>query len=159
AKPVGFLRRRRSADAGAGERGDLAERPGIVEGERREDLAVDLDAGGPETGHQAAVRQPVGARRGVDADDPQRADVALLLLAVAVGVGEPPLPRLAGLAVRLAAAADVPLGLLHRLLVAAPRLRAALRAWHRDPSLEIREQALDRLLVRLVHERRLAEAP
>src|SRR5947207_2822173 len=113
-------------------------RPGSVtsmrswpsEREGGHDLAIDLDPGGLEPRDQLAVGEPVRARRGVDAHDPQRAEVGLALLAVAVGVGEAALDGLARLAVRLAPSADVPLRLLHGLLVAAARLRAALRAWH-----------------------------
>ena len=66
-------------------------------------------AGRLQARHEPAVRQPVLARRRVDADDPQAAEVALALLAVAVGVGEPALDGLAGLAIGLASAADVAL--------------------------------------------------
>src|SRR2546426_9003445 len=53
-------------------------------------LAVDLDLGALEPGHEARVGHAQLAHRCVDARDPQRADDALLLPAVAVGV----LPRL-----------------------------------------------------------------
>src|SRR3989454_6961964 len=109
---------------------DAGEGLGVVERERGQDLAIDLDPGGFEPGDQLAVGEPVRARRGVDAHDPQRAEVALALLAVPVGVREAALDRLARLAVRLAPSADVPFRLLHGLLVAAPRLRAALCAGH-----------------------------
>src|SRR5213080_2028515 len=117
--------------AGAGEAGDLRERPGIVEGEGGKHLAVHLHPGSPQARHEPAVRHPVGARGRVDAHDPERPEVALALLAVAVGVGEAALDGLAGLAIGLAAAPDVALRQLHRLLVTAARLRAALGAWHR----------------------------
>src|SRR5262249_47190084 len=113
------------------DRDQLAERLGIVEGERGEDLAIDLDRRGLQTGDQPAVGHAVLARGRVDADDPEIAERALALLAVAVGVGEPALDRLPRLAIGLASSTDVALRHLHRLLVPAARLRAAFRAWHR----------------------------
>ena len=62
----------------------------VVHRDVGEDLAIDLDLGEREPVHQAAVRQPVRARRGVDARDPQRAELALAHAAVAERV----LPRL-----------------------------------------------------------------
>ena len=50
----------------------------VVHGEVGEDLAVDLDAGLVQPVDHAAVGQAVHAGRGVDARDPQRAEVALL---------------------------------------------------------------------------------
>ena len=61
-------------------------RLGCVDGEVREHLAVELDAGGLEAAHQLRVGEPVLARRGVDADDPEAAVLALLVLAADVGV-------------------------------------------------------------------------
>src|SRR5262245_11877863 len=116
---------RRRAGRALRQRGELAEGLRVVERQRREHLAVDLDRGRLEPCHQAAVRQPVPAARRVDADDPQAAELPLLLLAVAVGVGEPALDGLAGLAIGLPSATDVALRHLHGLLVAAARLRAA----------------------------------
>src|SRR5204863_8604412 len=66
----------------------LAERRQVVHGEVGEHLAVHLDAGLLETVDQAAVAQPELARAGVDAHDPERAEIALLLLAADVGVLE-----------------------------------------------------------------------
>ena len=65
-------------------------RRGEVGGERerevREDLAVDRDAGLDQARDQARVGRAVLARGGVDADDPERAEVAALLAAIARGV-------------------------------------------------------------------------
>ena len=47
-------------------------------------------AGGLQAAHQLRVGEPVLARGGVDADDPQAAEVALLVLAADVGVLAPP---------------------------------------------------------------------
>src|SRR5437667_11364406 len=124
------MRSGRGGGLRAGDLCDASEGLGVVERERGQDLTIDLDPGGFEPGDQLAVGEPVRARRGVDAHDPQRPEVALALLAVAVGVGEAALDGLARLAVRLAPSADEPLRLLHGLLVAAARLRGAVRAWH-----------------------------
>src|SRR6185503_4283421 len=48
-----------------------------------EDLAIDVDLRERQPVHQAAVRQPVRARRGVDTRDPQSAELALTHAAVA----------------------------------------------------------------------------
>src|SRR5256712_1555830 len=121
------MRSGRGGGLRAGDLCDAGEGLGVVERERGQDLAIDLDPGDFEPGNQLAVGEPVRARRGVDAHDPQRAEVALALLAVAVGVGEAALDGLARLAVRLAPSADAPLRLLHGLLVAAGRPPAPLR--------------------------------
>src|SRR5262245_27993455 len=141
---------------------ELREGRRIVERERGQDLAVDLDSGLLEARDHPAVREAVLACGGTDPYDPERARVALLLLAVAVGVREALLERLARLAIRLAAASDEALGLLHRLLVTAACLRAAFGAWHLDYSSGIRgsavgQQALDRLLVGGIDDRGPAE--
>src|SRR3989442_3563932 len=123
------MRSGRGGGLRAGDLCDAGEGLGVVERERGQDLAIDLDPGGFEPAHQLAVGEPVRARRGVDAHDPQRAQVALALLAVAVGAGEAALDGLARLSVRPSPSADEPLRLLHGLLVAAARLLAALLPW------------------------------
>ena len=42
---------------------ELRERAGIVDGDIRKDLAVDLDAGRMETAHESRVREPVRTNR------------------------------------------------------------------------------------------------
>src|SRR5205814_8767887 len=61
---------------------ELLERHGIAHGEVGEHLAVDLDAGLAEPIHQAAVRQLMLPRGGVDARDPETAEVRLAAAAV-----------------------------------------------------------------------------
>src|SRR5262249_41031644 len=153
------LRLRRRRKVGLGQAGQLAERPRVVERQGGEDLAVHRDTRGLQAGDEAAVGQAVLARRRVDARDPQAAEVALALPAFAIGVVEAALDGFASLAVGLPAAADVPLGGLHRLLVPAARLWPTFGAWHgvsfgnlRRPRSAVREQALDVLLVGLVDE-------
>src|SRR5262249_34419672 len=109
--------------------GDRAERGRVAGGDVREHLAVHLDAGLLQPLDEAAVRQVEGAHRGVDAYDPQRAELALLHLAITVGVDEPALDRFARLPIELAPSADVALGELENLLVAFAGLGAALYPW------------------------------
>jgi len=66
--------------------GKASERLGIADGDVREDLAVHLDLGEAKTVHELAVGQPLAPRRGIDAGDPEAAEVALLVAAVAIGV-------------------------------------------------------------------------
>src|SRR5205085_4147284 len=81
--------------------GQLGEGFGRVGGEIGEHLAVEFDAGQREAVHELRVVQPVDARRGADADDPEAAEVALLALAAWVGELQPALDRLLGRAVEL----------------------------------------------------------
>src|SRR4051812_10111189 len=66
--------------------GKTSERLGVADGDVREHLAVELDAGLLQAMHELAVRHALLARRGVDADDPETAEVTLLVAAVAVRV-------------------------------------------------------------------------
>src|SRR5690606_13335851 len=58
----------------------------LADGDVRQNLAVDLDPGLAEAVDKSAVGQAVLAHRGVEALDPQGAERALLVLAVAIGV-------------------------------------------------------------------------
>src|SRR5262249_52696822 len=84
----------------------------VVHREIGEDLAVDLDTGEPQALGEPVVRHAVHPRRGVDARDPQLAEVALAVTAVPGGV----LPRgqhlLLGLAVEPGPLAPVTAGAL-----------------------------------------------
>jgi cysteine synthase A len=98
----------------------------LVDREIRQDLAVDFDAGLVQTVDEAAVGQAVLAGGRVDALDPERTEVALLGLAVAVGVLAGLLDGLLGDADGVLAAAVVAFGCLKNLLV---------RAWAVTPLL------------------------
>ena len=67
--------------------GKTSERLRVAHGDVREHLAVDLDAGLLQAVHELAVGHALVPRRGVDAGDPEPAEVALAVAAVAVGVG------------------------------------------------------------------------
>src|SRR4029450_9364898 len=66
--------------------GKTSERLGVADGDVSEHLAVELDAGLLQTVHELAVRHALLARRGVDANEPETAEVPLLVAAVAVRV-------------------------------------------------------------------------
>src|SRR4029079_17935003 len=93
-------------------------------------LAIDLDLGFLQAGHEGAVAHAQLPDGGVDAGDPERADHALLVAAVAVGV----LPRLhhrfLGDAVDVAPTAAETLVFLENLLVARARRYSAFDSWH-----------------------------
>src|SRR5690606_28293134 len=86
-----------------------------------ENLPIDLDVGAPQAVHEPAVRQAVGARRGVDPRDPKRAELPRALTAVAVRILAGLDDRLLRDPVDLASRAVVALGFVEHLAV--PRLR------------------------------------
>ena len=66
---------------------DSLESLGVVEGEVGKDLAVDLDTGLRQLVDELAVVHVVLTHGGVDTDDPQAAEFALLVSSVAISVG------------------------------------------------------------------------
>src|ERR1700683_4013730 len=151
----------RSADAesGLGLLRDGAKRRRVVAGDVGEHLSVDLPAGLPEAVDDAAVGEAVQTRRGVDARDPQRPELALVLPPVAVGV----LPRLdhglLGGAIGLTPGVVVALRLAQNFLVTAPGRHATLYSCHGGARLlVIREKPHETTDVVFVHETRAAGA-
>src|SRR3954447_10473371 len=67
--------------------GESAERLGVAHGNVGQHLAVQLDAGQLQAVHELRVAHAVELGGGVDAGDPQAAEVALAVAAVAVRVG------------------------------------------------------------------------
>ena len=61
---------------------------GIVEGEIGEDFAVDFDTALVNQAHELAVREILETGCGVDALNPKRAEVALFVFTVTIGIGE-----------------------------------------------------------------------
>src|SRR5467141_541342 len=110
--------------------GDLVESRLVANGEVREHLAVDVDVGALQAGHERAVAHAELAHRGVDAGDPQRAELALLLPAVAIGILARLHQRLLRDPVNVLAAAAEALGLLEDFLVARARRYSALYSGH-----------------------------
>src|SRR5690606_9601532 len=129
----------------------------VAQREIREDLAVEADVRRLEAVHQLAVAQAEIARRRVDADDPQLAEVALLLAAVPPRVAPAVAHLLDRVAVDAAARRVVALGVLESPVAAPARLEPTLRPRHgsapSDP-----EKALDVLLVGVVDHVVLAQA-
>src|SRR5262245_1659748 len=117
-------------DAGFDLAGDLGERRLVLHGEVGQELAVDLDVGLLQPGHEGAVAHSQLAHGGVDARDPEGAHGALLLPAVAVGILPGLHHRLLGDAVDVAAAAAEALRLAEDLLVARARRYSTLDSWH-----------------------------
>ena len=65
---------------------DAAEGSRVVDGHVGQHLAVDVDLGLLQAGHELAVGDAAGRGRGVDAGDPELAEDALAGAAVTVGV-------------------------------------------------------------------------
>lgn len=80
---------------------------GVVECEVGEDFAVDFDAGLVDEAHELGVAEAFDACGGVDTLDPQCAEVAFLLFAVAISVGQTFFPSVFGDGPDVAAAAKV----------------------------------------------------
>src|SRR5581483_6571385 len=99
---------------------DARERLGVADRQVGEHLAVDLDPGGPEPVDELRVRHAVTARRCVDADDPEAAEVALAVTPVAVGVAARALDLLLGQPVARVLAPPVAPGLREDLLAPPP---------------------------------------
>ena len=89
---------------------DSLERCWIVHGEVSENLAVDFHTCFVDEAHKLAVRQPFKTGCSVDTLDPESTEIALFLLAVAVGVGETLLPCILRYGPHITAAAIVATG-------------------------------------------------
>src|SRR5688572_6455094 len=96
--------------------GELGKGRGLARRQLRQALAIELDAGGLQSEHELAVRHAVLARRGVDADDPQPAVIALLALAAGVRIDARFFGRLLHELVELALVLEVALGEFRELL-------------------------------------------
>ena len=83
---------------------------GVVEGEVGENFAVDLDAGLVDKPHELGVREILETGGSVDTLDPESAEIALLVLAVAVSVGETFFPGVLGNGPHIAAATKITAG-------------------------------------------------
>src|SRR5215831_11316727 len=150
-----------SADAESGLRllRERTEGRRVVHRDVGEHLAVDLHAGLVQSVDDAAVGKAVDTRRRVDARDPERAELALVLPPVAVGV----LPRLDdGLlrrAIDLAPGIVVALRLTKNFLVTATGRHATLYSCHGAARLTlIGKKLLETAHIGVVHETRAAGA-
>ncbi len=86
---------------------DSLERCWIVHGEVSENLTVDFHTSLVDQAHKLAVRQPFKTGSSVDTLNPEGAEIALFLLAVAVGVGETLLPGVLSYSPHITAASVV----------------------------------------------------
>src|ERR1700758_3444657 len=107
----------------------------VGHGKVGENTPVDLDARRLQSLHETVVGQPVRARGGVDALDPEAAEVALAVLAVAVGIGHRVEDLLLGLAVEPGPLAPVALRTLEDNPALLLGVKRTLDACHRSISL------------------------
>src|SRR5579862_7801244 len=102
----------------------------ICNGDVGENLAVDLDTGLAEALDEAAVGEAVGAAPSTDAGDPETAELALFVAAVAVGVVAALRKLLIGSFEEAALAAEIAAGGFQNLVVALLYKRPAFNARH-----------------------------
>src|SRR3954471_23569914 len=102
----------------------------LLAGEVGQDLAVDLDAGLLDAVHELRIGEAVLAHAGIDALDPQTAEIALLGAAVAIRILQAFFDLLDRDPVIGAGAADIALGHVDDFLVTGVRGDAALSASH-----------------------------
>src|SRR6188768_823458 len=123
-----------SALLGHGHLSELGEGCRVVDGHVGHHLAVELEPSLLEAGDQARVAGAVHAASGVDAGNPQRAEIALAQLAADVRV----LPRLPQdverLAVAVLAATEEAFGLLKNALVTTTGTRTTFYSGHGSSS-------------------------
>lgn len=109
---------------------DGLEGVGMVHGEVGEDLAVEGDAGLRQLTHQFAVRHAVLASTGVDALDPQRAELALALLPADVRIEQAFFDSVLGNCPNVFAGTVVPFGHFENLFPAGSRRNCVVGTWH-----------------------------
>src|SRR5262249_29152844 len=117
------------------------------------DLAIDRDASLGQLADELRVGEAVITDRGVDAHDPEAAEVPLAVLAPIEHVP----PGMAdcferGLPIVVAATAEA-LGVLQDAVAAAPRFKSTFSARHKTDSLlgSVRKHQANLMLLRLVH--------
>src|SRR5205823_4016132 len=91
---------------------------------------IELDVGALEPAHELGVADAVHTRRGVDADDPQRAKVPLALATVPGGEAPRVMHRIDHRLPELAAPAAITLGVLTDPVAATARLEATFCSSH-----------------------------
>ena len=92
----------------------------MVHGEVGKHLAVEFDVVLVKFAHKDGVRNTVDAATGVDTVDPQRAELALLVLTVTVSVGLAFLPFVLGNGPYVFTSAPITLGAVEDFLSACP---------------------------------------
>src|SRR5579862_8824363 len=117
---------------------ELGKRRWTGDGELGEVLAVERYAGGLEAAHQLAVREAVLPRGGVDADDPQTAEVALLAAAADERVLQRGIDRLFRGPIQLALVGVIALGEPQKLFALRPPDCSSFNSWHSSlPTLKL----------------------
>ena len=102
----------------------------IMDGNLGEHLAVELDTGLSAAVDKSAVGNPVHAACGIDADDPQAAEIAFFVLTVHIGHGLCTVNSFSGCAEKLATRASETLGELQAAVSSAARGRGIGYSWH-----------------------------
>src|SRR5690242_17648519 len=111
-------------------RHDRLEGIGFVHGEISKHLAVDVEPGALHAVHELRISEALLAHPGIDALDPQRAEIALLGAPVAIGIAQPLLDLLDGDAEAALGPTAIALGELQDLLVTGMRRHAAFNVRH-----------------------------
>ena len=88
----------------------------IVQGEVGKHLTVDFDTSLCQSAHQLRVADTLHAGSGVDTLNPQSAEIALLVAAIAIGVGQTLLPGVLGYCPNILAGSKVAAGELQNSL-------------------------------------------
>ena len=99
---------------------DGFERLGVIHGEVGENLAVETDVLLGELTHELGIGDSLLPAGGVDTLDPEGAEIALLGLAVTIGVGETLLVGVLRYSPNISPRQEVAFGLLEDLLAARP---------------------------------------
>src|ERR1700726_3036738 len=124
------LRVSRGFRRGLGLLGERRKRRGARDGDLGQALAVECHAGVLEAVDELPIRQAVNACGGVDADDPQPAEIALLAATADKRVLERRVDRFLGGTIQLALVGEVPLGQPEQLLALGSPNCSSLDAWH-----------------------------
>ena len=102
----------------------------VAHREVRQRFAIEMNVGLAKRRHKPAVRHAVDARAGVDAHNPQAAQVTAAIAAVAVGVPQRVHHRFVGAPPHLVARTEMPLGALEHLLVMLAAIGPGLNSGH-----------------------------
>jgi len=95
-KSLGISKNRLLTHGGLGDDDQFAKGGGIGDGEFRQHFSIDLNARFMESAHKNAIGRAFHLAGGGDADDPQAAEIAFAIAAVAVGVFERLMHAVAG---------------------------------------------------------------
>jgi hypothetical protein len=127
---LALLRGLSSSEGGFGLLSKFGKSGGVLDGDVGEDLAIKLDASLFQSVDELRVAGAVGLGGGRDADDPQGAELALLLLAAGVGELEAALDGFLGCLVELGFSKEVSTSSLENLFAAITPLGTTFYAGH-----------------------------